>query len=161
MASDDQRRIIGRRVYAKELHVTALSECARRYGSWSKSKEVAGTVIECMENNTNNNWLITHVKSVYILGGGNLKTVELNIISVLKALNNPQYLVPEITQEPGEPLVHPVPPITPPKDTDNADDNIVVDLHQKSSIPDTIDVINVPEVATVSVPEAGPDAATE
>ena len=41
--------------------------------------------------------------------------------------------------------------------TDNSDDNIVVDLSQPISIPDNIDTINVPGVATVAVPKAVPD----
>ena len=57
------------------------------------------------------NCLSTHVKSLYALGDGTLKTVELNIRSFLKSPNNPQYFVPEIIQEPGEPLVPPVPPM--------------------------------------------------
>ena len=94
MASDVQRRIIGRTVYAKELHVTALTECAQKYGSWLKPKEVVGTVIERIGNKKRNNWSSTYVKSVYALGGGILNTVELNIRSVLKATNDPQYFVP-------------------------------------------------------------------
>ena len=94
MASDVQRRIIGRKVYAKELHVTALTECAQQYGSWSKPKEVVGTVIERIGNKKRNNWLSTYVKSVHALGAGSLNTVELNIRSVLKATNDPQYFVP-------------------------------------------------------------------
>ena len=57
MASDDQRRIIGKIVYAEALHVTAPTECARKYGSRSKSKEVAGTVLECIGKKTNTNRL--------------------------------------------------------------------------------------------------------
>ena len=159
MASDDQRRIIGRIVYVKALHVTALEECARRYGSWSKSKKVTGAVIECIGKKTRNNRSIPYVKAVYALGGVTLKTVELNIRSVLKAPNNPQDFVPEILQEPGEPLGPPVPPMSPLEGTDNADDNSVVDLCQPISIPDTIYTINVPKVATVVVPKAAPDVA--
>ena len=40
-----------------------------------------------------------------------MKTLELNIGSVLKAPNDPQDFVPEIIQEPGEPLGPPVPPM--------------------------------------------------
>ena len=79
MASNDPRRTIGRRVYAKAHHVTALAECARRYGSRSKSKEVAGTVLECIDKKTKTNRSSTYVKAVYALGGGTLKTMELNI----------------------------------------------------------------------------------
>ena len=64
MAIDYQRRIIGRIVYAKELHVTALEEFARRYGSRSKSKEVAGTVLECTGKKTRNYLLSIYVKAV-------------------------------------------------------------------------------------------------
>ena len=81
MVSDDPRRIVGRRVYAKAIHVTALSECARRFGSRSKTKEVAGTVLECIDRKTKTNRSSTYVKAVYTLGNGTLKTVELNIRS--------------------------------------------------------------------------------
>ena len=159
MSSDYQIRIIGRRVYAKTLHFTALEECAHRYGLRLKSKEVAVTEIECIVKKTSNNWSSTYVKSVYSLGGGYLKTVELKIRSVLKAPNNPQDFVPEIIQDPGETLGPPVPPIPPLEDIDNAYDNSVVDICQPISIPDTIDAINVPEVSNAAVPEAAPDVA--
>ena len=159
MASDYQRRIIGKQVYAKALHVTALEECARRYGSWSKSKEVTGTGIELIGKKTRNNRSSIYVKAVYTLGGGTWETVQLNIRSVLKALNDTQYFVPDILQYAGETLGPTVPPIPTPEVTDNADDNSVVDLCQPISIPDTIDVMNVPGVATVAVPEAAPNVA--
>ena len=110
MASEDPRQIIGRRIYAKAIHVTALAECARRYGSRSKSKEVVGTVLEYIDRKTKTNRKSTYVKAMYAPGGGNLKTVELNIRSVLKELRDPQDFVPEIRQEPGEPLAPPIPP---------------------------------------------------
>ena len=88
-----------------------------------------------------------------------MKTVELNIRSVLKAPNDPQDFVPEIIQDPGETLGPPVPPIPPLEDIDNAYDNSVVDICQPISIPDTIDAINVPEVSNAAVPEAAPDVA--
>ena len=37
----------------------------------------------------------------------------------------------------------------------------MVDLRQTISIPDTIDAINVPKVATIAVPGAAPDVAPE
>ena len=121
MASNDPRWTIGRRVYAKAHHVTVLEECARQYGSQSKSKGGAGTVLECIGKKTKTNWSITHVKSVYALGGGTLNTVELNIRSVLKAPIDPQDFVPEIRQEPGEPLGPPIKPMPDllPEDTDS------------------------------------------
>ena len=79
MARNYPRRTIGRRVYAKVHHVTALAECARRYGSRSKSKEVAGTVFEYIGKKTKTNRSNIYVKGAYALGGGTLKTVELNI----------------------------------------------------------------------------------
>ena len=161
MASDDQRRIIGKIVYAEALHVTALTECARKYGSRSKSKDVAGTVIECIGKKTKNNWSSTYVKVVYVLGGETLKTGELNNRSVLKAPNDTQDFVPDILQDPGEPLGLPLPTIPLLEGTDNKDDNSMFDLRQTISIPDTIDMINVLEVATVAVPKAAPDVSPE
>ena len=64
--------------------------------------------------------------------------MELNIRSVLKAPNDPQEFVPEILQEPGEPLGPFVPPIPPLEDTYNANYNGVVDLRQPISITDTL-----------------------
>ena len=108
-----------------------------------------------------NNRLSKYVKEVYALGGGNFMTVELNIRSVLKAPNGPQDFVPEILQDPGEPLGPPVLHIPPLEDIDNADDNIVVDLRHPISIPDTIDTINVPNVVTIAVNKSAPDVASE
>ena len=79
--------------------------------SRSKSKEVAGTVIECIGKKTKTNRSSTNVKAVYALGGGTLKTLELNIRSFLKAPSDPQDFVPEIHQEPGEPLGPPIKPM--------------------------------------------------
>ena len=165
MASNDPRRTIGRRVYAKAHHVTALAECARRYGSRSKSKEVAGTVLECIGKKTKTNRSSTYVKAVYALGGGTMKTVELNIRSVLKAPSDPQDFVPEIRQEPGEPLGPPLPPIPaipPPEDTYNADS--VVDLNQpipvldaiELGVLDAIDAITIPEIVPAILPDEAP-----
>ena len=114
-------------------------------------------MIECIGKKKRNNRSITYVKAVYALSGGTLKTVELNTRSVLKAPNDPQDFVPEILQEPGEPLGPPVPPMPPLEDTDKADDNSAIDIPQPISIPDTIYAINVPKVATVAVPEAAPN----
>ena len=44
---------------------------------------------------------------------------------------------------------------------DNSDYNSVIDLRKPISVPDTIDAINVPGIATVAVPEAAPDVAPE
>ena len=79
----------------------------------------------------------------------------------MKAPNDPQDFVPEIIQDPGEPLGPPVLHIPPLEDTYNVDNNILVDLHQPVPIPDNINAINVPEVATVAVPEAVPKLAPE
>ena len=74
----------------KELHVTALEECARQYGSQTNSKEVARTMIECMGKRERNIKSGTYVNAVYSLVGGTWKTADLNIRSVLKAPNDPQ-----------------------------------------------------------------------
>ena len=119
MSSHDPRRIVGRRVCAKAIHVTALAECARRFGSRSKSKVIAGTVIECSVKKTATNRSSAYVKAVYNLGGGTLKTVELNVRSVLEEAPDPQDFVPEIRQEPGEPIAPPVDQINQPEDRNN------------------------------------------
>jgi hypothetical protein len=41
----DQRKIVGTTVHALAVHVTALSECTRRYGSNNKKKWLDGVVI--------------------------------------------------------------------------------------------------------------------
>jgi len=168
MVGDDTRRIVGRRVYAKAIHVTALAECARRFGSRSKTKEVPGTVLECIDRKTKTNRQSTYVKAVYALGGGTLKTVELNIRSVLKEVRDPRDFVPEIRQEPGEPLAAQIPPPTQPEDANG--DESVVNLLPNLPIPDTITIQAVvpeepaeksaPEIASPEV-EADRDTDTE
>ena len=161
MVGDDPRRIVGRRVYAKAIHVTSLAECARRFGSRSKTKEVAGTVLECIDRKTKTNRQSTYVKAVYALGGGTLKTVELNIRSVLKEVRDPQDYVPEIRQEPGEPLAAQIPPRTQLEDAN--DDESVVNLLPNLPIPDiiTIQAVVPEEPAEIAAPEiAAPEVAT-
>ena len=119
-------------------------------------------MIECIGKKTRNNRLSTYVKALYALGDGTLKTVELNNKSVLKAPNDPQDFVPEIIQDPGEPLgppIKPMPDLPLPEDTDNADGNSVVDLNQPIPILDAIDAINVPEIVPAVVPDEAPEAA--
>ena len=52
----DPRRIVGSMVEAKECHVTNLTECARRYGSNSKTRRVQGIIthVEVIKNSTTN-----------------------------------------------------------------------------------------------------------
>ena len=64
MVRDDQRRVIRLRLYTKELNGTAMAECARKYVPRSKSKEVAGTVLECTGKKTRNYLLSIYVKAV-------------------------------------------------------------------------------------------------
>ncbi len=85
VASRDSIRTIGAQVHAKAIHVTSEAECARRYGSRKKTKLVSG-VVEKAEARSNNpdgsgrrQWWIT---ARFDLGGGTLKTVELNSRSV-------------------------------------------------------------------------------
>ena len=46
----DQRRQVGTKVYAKAIHVVPLAQCARWYGTLSKSKLVSGTVTDIVIN---------------------------------------------------------------------------------------------------------------
>lgn len=52
-----------------------------------------------------------------------------------------------------------MPPLPPLEDTHNIVNNSVKDLHQLISIPDVIDVINVPEVVPEVVPDESSNAA--
>jgi Transposase IS4 len=75
------RRFAGARVHAKAMHVTSIAECARRYGSQSRTKMVSGTVADVRIENTSkraNCFLTVN----WELGGSFIKTVELNVRSV-------------------------------------------------------------------------------
>ena len=85
----DPRRIVGSMVEAKACHVTNLAECARRYGSNSKTKRVQGVVthVEVVKNPTTNR-TTTFVTAAYDLGGTTIHPSRLNIRSV-KAVSPP------------------------------------------------------------------------
>ena len=85
----DPRRIVGSMVEAKACHVTSLAECARRYGSNSKTKKVQGIVthVEVIKNSTTNR-TTTFVTAAYDLGGTTIRPCRLNIRSV-KAVPTP------------------------------------------------------------------------
>ena len=85
----DPRRIVGSMVEAKACHVTNLAECARRYGSNSKTKRVQGvmTHVEVVKNPTTNR-TTTFVTAAYDLGGTTIRPSRLNIRSV-KAVSPP------------------------------------------------------------------------
>ena len=85
----DPRRIVGSMVEAKACHVTNLAECARRYGSNSKTKKVQGIVthVEVIKNSTTNR-TTTFVMAAYDLGGTTIRPCRLNIRSV-KAVPTP------------------------------------------------------------------------
>ena len=76
-------------VEAKACHVTNLAECARRYGSNSKTKRVQGVVthVEVVKNPTTNR-TTTFVTAAYDLGGTTIRPSRLNIHSV-KAVSPP------------------------------------------------------------------------
>ena len=80
---------------------------------------------------------------------GNFEDSGVEYQIILKAPHDPQDFVPETLQKSGEPMCPPILPMPPLED--------VVDLRQPIYIPDTVDVMNVPEVSTVSVPEVAPD----
>ena len=79
----DPRRIVGSMVEAKACHVTNLAECARRYGSNSKTKRVQGIIthVEVIKNSTTNR-TTTFVTAAYDLGGTTIRPCRLNIQSV-------------------------------------------------------------------------------
>ena len=85
----DPRCIVGSMVEAKACHVTNLAECARRYGSNSKTKKVQGIVthVEVIKNSTTNR-TTTFVTAAYDLGGTTIRPCRLNIRSV-KAVPTP------------------------------------------------------------------------
>lgn len=78
----DNRRVVGSRISAKAIHVTSHAECARRYGSNSKAKEVFGTVVEVLNSKTTNNRVSTMIKADFEFEGGVIKSATLNIRSI-------------------------------------------------------------------------------
>ena len=79
----DQRKIVGATVHALAVHVTALSECTRRYGSNNKKKLLDGVVIRVDTKRTQTGRTSTTVVAEYQLGSdGVTKTKEINIQSV-------------------------------------------------------------------------------
>ena len=79
---NDPRRVVGNIVYAKATAVTSLSECARRYGSNSKTKELHGVVKEVVVEKTSKTSK-TLIVAEWHLGGGTTKTKTLSLRSVL------------------------------------------------------------------------------
>ena len=82
MASDP-RHIVSSMVKAKACHVMNLVECARRYGSNSKTKRVQGVIthVEVVKNAMMNRTM-TFVTAAYDLGGTTIRPSRLNICSV-------------------------------------------------------------------------------
>ncbi len=79
----DQRKIVGTTVHALAVHVTALSECTRRYGSHNKKKWLNGVVIRVDTKQTITGRTLTTVVAEYQLGSdGVMKTKGINVRSV-------------------------------------------------------------------------------
>jgi hypothetical protein len=79
----DQRKIVGTTVHALAVHVTALSECTRRYGSHNKKKWLNGVVIRVDTKQTITGRTSTTVVAEYQLGSdGVMKTKGINVRSV-------------------------------------------------------------------------------
>ena len=97
MASDP-RRIVGSMVEAKACHVTNLVECARHYGSNSKTKRVQGVVthVEVVKNAMTNR-TTTFVMAAYDLGGTMIRLSRLNIRSVTAVPPHTAATVPTAT----------------------------------------------------------------
>jgi hypothetical protein len=68
------RQVVGTRVHAKALHVTAHAECARRYGAAKSTKLLGGTVLEADEvQKPGNSWTFWFITAKYDLGGSTMK----------------------------------------------------------------------------------------
>jgi hypothetical protein len=83
MSSNDPRFQVGGPVHAKAIHVTAASECHRRYGSNAKTKLVNGTVSEIQTApSSTQKRVVTLVTAMFSLGGQCMKVATLNSRSV-------------------------------------------------------------------------------
>ncbi len=103
MSSNDPRYQVGVLVHAKAMHVTALIECHRRYGSNAKTKLVNGTVSELKTvPSSNQKQTVTLITAIYSLGGQCRKVATLNSRSV-KAGH--VAAIPNEGNEPGTELV--------------------------------------------------------
>ena len=78
------RCIIGECVTAKAIHVTHLSECARRYGSDKKTKGLVGLVVTNVNILTAAERASWFVRVRFHLGGGQTNMHELSVWSVKK-----------------------------------------------------------------------------
>lgn len=79
MPRNDPRYVVGARVQAKAHHITALSECHRRYGALAKTKLVNGTVVSVdTAPSSSNKRTVTLITADYELGGGTVKRFQLN-----------------------------------------------------------------------------------
>jgi Transposase IS4 len=83
MSTNDPRYVVGARVHAKALHVTAAAECHRRYGSNAKTKFLNGVVVAVdMVPSSTKKRAVTLITADYDLGGGTFKRHQLNSRSV-------------------------------------------------------------------------------
>ena len=83
MSTYNPRYQVGALVHANAMHVTALVECHRRYGSNAKTKIVNGTVSELKTvPSSNQKQTVTLITAIYSLGGQCRKVATLNSRSV-------------------------------------------------------------------------------
>ena len=82
---DVGRFVIGECVTAKAIHVLHLSECACRYGSDKKTKQLVGLVVTNVNIPTSTGRVSWFVRFWFHLGGGHTKLHELSVWSVKKA----------------------------------------------------------------------------
>ena len=73
---------IGDAIEAKAIHITSEAECARRYGSNSKTKLLNGKVTAIINHPSASGRRSWHVTGRYDLGGGVLKSATLHVRSV-------------------------------------------------------------------------------
>ena len=81
---DVGRFVIGECVTAKAIHVIHLSECARRYGSDKKTKQLVGLVVTNVNIPTSTGRASWFFRVRFHLGGGLTNMHELGVWSVKK-----------------------------------------------------------------------------
>ena len=84
--AEDQRKKKGGSVMAKAMHVTAIAECARRYGTLARTKMVPGIVFQVLkEINRSTGRAVSYVVADYYFGSGVIKRCKLTTRSVVSS----------------------------------------------------------------------------
>ena len=103
---NDGRFVIGECVTTKAIHDLNLSECARRYDSDKKTKQLVGLVVSNVNIRTSTGRASWFVRVRFHLGGGHTKLHELSVQSVKKAptpvIHEEEQDIPEEQEIPGD-----------------------------------------------------------